>query len=82
VKPVDLIVAISGPDSGDETRSLYAWLTDDEELRGRSRLANAEPPPGTLGAVGERWRSCSALAGSRPPRRQRWWPGCGTVPVT
>jgi hypothetical protein len=50
---VDLIVTISGPDAGDETRSLHAWLADDEELRGRARLAGAAVQPGTLGPAAE-----------------------------
>jgi hypothetical protein len=49
---VDLIVAVSGPEADDETRSLHAWLSSDEELRGLARLAGAAEP-GTLGPAAE-----------------------------
>lgn len=50
---MDLIVAISGPEASDETRSLHAWLADDEELRGLARLAGGAAQPGTLGPAAE-----------------------------
>ncbi len=37
---------------GEETRSLFSWLTREEELRGRVRLVEVQPPlPGTLGSL-------------------------------
>lgn len=50
---MDVNVTVSGPDSGDELRSLYTWLTGDDELRGRARLVTSSPPQGTLGSVAE-----------------------------
>ncbi|MFF4735305.1 hypothetical protein ACFY2W_05300 [Streptomyces sp. NPDC001262] len=35
----------------EQTRSLYSWLIQEEELRGRVRLADPEPEPGTLGVL-------------------------------
>lgn len=35
----------------DELRSLYTWLVGDPELRGRVRLVEQPPQPGTLGSI-------------------------------
>jgi hypothetical protein len=40
------IVAISVAGAGDELRQLAAWLRDEDELRGRVRLAEASPLAG------------------------------------
>jgi Effector Associated Constant Component 1 len=50
---MDLTIAMSGPDPAGELRSLYAWLADDEELRGLVRLDTAAPAAGTLGSAAE-----------------------------
>ncbi|MEV7601332.1 hypothetical protein AB0O91_28595 [Kitasatospora sp. NPDC089797] len=48
----DLIsVTVEGTDSADDLRSLRQWLVEDDRLRGRVRLAEAPPAPGTLGAL-------------------------------
>lgn len=38
-------------DNGDQLRALYAWLGDEQELRGRVRLLGAMPGSTELGAV-------------------------------
>jgi len=40
------IVAISVAGAGDELRQLAAWLRDEDELRGRVRLAEVSPRAG------------------------------------
>jgi Effector Associated Constant Component 1 len=50
---MDLTIAMSGPDPAGELRSLYAWLADDEELRGLVRLDTTTPAAGTLGSAAE-----------------------------
>jgi Effector Associated Constant Component 1 len=50
---MDVSIAVSGPDAADELRSLQAWLAEDEELRGRVRLAGGSPRPETLGPAAE-----------------------------
>lgn len=41
----------AGHGVGEQTRSLFAWLAQEAELRGRLRLVEAEPSPGALGSV-------------------------------
>lgn len=48
---MDLTVAITGADAADELRSLYEWLSAEEELRGRVRLVQSPPPSGALGSI-------------------------------
>lgn len=51
---VHLAEAAEGADEGaaaDETRSLLAWLTEVDELRGRVTPQEGPPVPGTLGPV-------------------------------
>ena len=52
---MDVTVSIVGADDGvgsaEQIRSLFGWLVQEEELRGRVRLVEARPEPGTLGAV-------------------------------
>lgn len=50
---VDVTVAVTGAGVADELRSLHEWLVAEEELRGRVRLVESPPPPGTLGSVPE-----------------------------
>jgi hypothetical protein len=45
------IVAITVPGSGDELRQLAAWLRDEDELRGRVRLAEGTMRAGQRGGV-------------------------------
>ncbi len=37
-------------ESPDQLRDLYAWLTEEPELRGRVQVAEEAPQPGTMGA--------------------------------
>lgn len=46
-----LTLAVESRLAADELRSLREWLVADEELRGRVRLSEAAPAPGTLGSV-------------------------------
>jgi hypothetical protein len=47
---MDVTVSVVGRDArGEEVRSLFTWLAGDEEFRGRVRLVEAAPEPGTLG---------------------------------
>lgn len=39
--------------TADELRSLYQWLTGEDDLRGRVRLTQAAPQSGTLGTLPE-----------------------------
>ncbi len=54
---MDIAVSIAEPTNahynvGEEARSLRAWLTQEDELRGRVELVEAQPPqPGTLGSL-------------------------------
>ncbi|AUI59587.1 hypothetical protein B1H26_18440 [Amycolatopsis sp. BJA-103] len=48
---MDLVAKVEGPEAGDELRSLHEWLGENEELRGRVRLSERPPEPGTLGPV-------------------------------
>ncbi|GGZ07005.1 hypothetical protein CP967_01240 [Streptomyces nitrosporeus] len=50
---MNVTVTITGDGAADELRSLHEWLIVEEELRGRVRLVEAPPPPGTLGTVPE-----------------------------
>jgi hypothetical protein len=47
---MDVTVSVVGLDDAvEELRSLFTWLAKEEELRGRVRLVEAAPEPGTLG---------------------------------
>jgi Effector Associated Constant Component 1 len=48
---VDIKVTLVGPQAGDEARELRHWLTYEAELRGRVRLIEPAPEPGSLGAL-------------------------------
>ncbi|MER7930731.1 hypothetical protein ABTY96_47825 [Streptomyces sp. NPDC096057] len=42
---------INGPEAADELRSLHAWLTDVDELKGRVGCKESPPGKGTLGPL-------------------------------
>jgi Effector Associated Constant Component 1 len=47
---MDVTVSVAGQDAtAEELRSLFTWLGGGEEFRGRVRLVEAAPEPGTLG---------------------------------
>jgi hypothetical protein len=47
---MDVTVSVAGRDAAvEELRSLFTWLAGEEEFRGRVRLVEAAPEPGTLG---------------------------------
>jgi hypothetical protein len=47
---MDVTVSVVGPHADvEELRCLFRWLAGDEALRGRVRLVEAAPEPGTLG---------------------------------
>lgn len=46
-----VVVVAEGPNAADDLRSLWGWLIDAEELRGRIDAAESPPPVGTLGPV-------------------------------
>jgi membrane-associated two-gene conflict system component 1 (EACC1) len=47
---MDVTVSVAGRDAAvEELRSLFTWLAGEEEFRGRVRLVEAVPEPGTLG---------------------------------
>ncbi|HSZ29664.1 MAG TPA: hypothetical protein VK784_07900 [Pseudonocardiaceae bacterium] len=47
---MDVRISVVGRDAAvEELRSLFTWLAGDEEFRGRVRLVEAAPEPGTLG---------------------------------
>ncbi|MFE5587090.1 hypothetical protein [Kitasatospora sp. NPDC056531] len=46
-----ILVKVEGGNSADDLRSLRQWLLEEDQLRGRVRLVEAPPAPGTLGAV-------------------------------
>ncbi|MET8630553.1 hypothetical protein ABZW30_43805 [Kitasatospora sp. NPDC004669] len=48
---MDVTLAAAGGQGADELRSLRAWLTDVDELRGRVTSVESPPVPGTLGPV-------------------------------
>jgi hypothetical protein len=48
---VEITVAAVGAQPSDEVRSLRRWLVTEDDLRGRVRLVDAVPEPGTLGAM-------------------------------
>jgi hypothetical protein len=50
---MDFSVSVAGTQAPDELRSLYSWLMDEPELRGRVRLVERPPEPGVLGSVPE-----------------------------
>ncbi len=46
---MDVTVNVVEPAAaGEELRSLVTWLNEEEELRGRVRLLEAAPEPGSL----------------------------------
>jgi Effector Associated Constant Component 1 len=48
---MELMVSVDGADSADELRSLYEWLSGEEDLRGHVRPVQSSPEPGTMGSV-------------------------------
>jgi Effector Associated Constant Component 1 len=53
---LDVTVGVAAGDRGagevaEQTRSLFAWLAGENELRGRVRLVEGHPVPGTLGTL-------------------------------
>ncbi|MFF3559729.1 hypothetical protein ACFYXS_06795 [Streptomyces sp. NPDC002574] len=44
------VVIVAG-ETAEDLRSLYAWLSAEQELRGRVRLEHTPPPPGALGSL-------------------------------
>jgi hypothetical protein len=48
---VEVSVSVVGDSGADGLRSLYEWLAGGDELRGRVRLVQAPPAPGTLGSA-------------------------------
>lgn len=50
---MELAITVAGMDTDDDLRSLYRWLADDDGLRGRVRLVDGPPEPGTMGSVPE-----------------------------
>ncbi len=50
---MDLNLAVTGSGAADEVRSLHAWLTAEDEIRGRARLVTGVPGPGVLGPTAD-----------------------------
>ncbi|WP_328665819.1 hypothetical protein OG905_01825 [Streptomyces sp. NBC_00322] len=48
---MDVKINLLTDPSGDELRSLQAWLVEEEELRGRVHVAAEPPEPGRMGAA-------------------------------
>ncbi|WP_051871299.1 effector-associated constant component EACC1 [Streptomyces sclerotialus] len=48
-----LRITLTGPQSQEELRSLFAWLTAESELRGRVDMAGQVPEPGKLGTAAQ-----------------------------
>jgi Effector Associated Constant Component 1 len=48
---MEIGVTLAGARAGEDARALRRWLADEEDLRGRVRLVDQPPEPGTLGAV-------------------------------
>ncbi|MGH3621934.1 MAG: effector-associated constant component EACC1 [Sciscionella sp.] len=47
---MDVTIGVAGRDAAvGELRSLFSWLVQEEELRGRVKLVETAPEPGTLG---------------------------------
>ncbi|MET8051612.1 hypothetical protein ABZU75_28835 [Streptosporangium sp. NPDC005286] len=46
-------LSVEGENSADTVRDLYAWLSQEPELRGRVRIVEGDPEPGALGPVVE-----------------------------
>lgn len=47
---MDVTVSVAGRDAAvEELRSLFTWLTTEEEFRGRVQLVEVAPEPGSLG---------------------------------
>jgi Effector Associated Constant Component 1 len=56
VGELNVTVGVAAGDLGasevaEQTRSLFGWLAEEDELRGRVRLVEADPVPGTLGTL-------------------------------
>jgi len=47
---MDLLLTLADQ-SADDVRSLYSWLNQDEDLRGRAQLKQAPVPEGKLGSL-------------------------------
>ncbi|MFF2554387.1 hypothetical protein ACFVUS_25530 [Nocardia sp. NPDC058058] len=50
---MELTLAVDGLDSGDEARSLYGWLIEDDAISGGVRFASDPPRRNELGAFGD-----------------------------
>ena len=48
---MQITIAIEGTDPAEELRSIYTWLSREEDLRGRLRPVQRPPEPGTLGSI-------------------------------
>jgi hypothetical protein len=48
---MEIGVTLAGAQAGEDARALRRWLADEEDLRGRVRLVDQPPEPGTLGGV-------------------------------
>ena len=46
---MDVTISVAGQDAVEELRSLFTWLAEEEEFRGRVRLVESALLPGTLG---------------------------------
>ncbi len=46
---MDVTISVAGREAVEELRSLFTWLAGEEEFRGRVRLVEAAPLPGTVG---------------------------------
>ncbi|MGH3821684.1 MAG: effector-associated constant component EACC1 [Pseudonocardiaceae bacterium] len=44
-----MTISVAGRNAVEELRSLFTWLAGEEEFRGRVRLVESAPLPGTLG---------------------------------
>ncbi|MGH3801175.1 MAG: effector-associated constant component EACC1 [Pseudonocardiaceae bacterium] len=63
---MDVTVSVVGRDAAvEELRSLFTWLAGDEEFRGRVRLVETAPEPGTLGGRRRWWWRWVRLGGDR-----------------
>jgi Effector Associated Constant Component 1 len=49
--PVEIGVTVVGARAGEDARALRHWLADEQDLRGRVRLVEQSPEPGSLGAA-------------------------------
>jgi hypothetical protein len=48
---MQVTISIDGTDSAEELRSVYTWLSREDDLRGHLRPVQRPPEPGTLGSV-------------------------------